>query len=380
MKIGILSLPMWNNYGGILQAYALQSVLNDFGHETEFINRHHRIPSLFSEKKNKFKRFVKQNLLSQDKVAFYPDYRQKKHISTNTLEFIKEEITPITTVLVENDQMKPLGEKYDAIIVGSDQVWRPRYVPNIYNYFLDFAPKEVLKISFAASFGTDKWEYSPEETKKCRGLLQNFNRVAVREDSAVALVKEKFDIKAEHTLDPTMLLDRRRYMDLVRNYEKETPGNGDLFTYILDSNLDNDKIVGKVSSRLSLKPFKVMPKPFDENFDYNDQEYIFPRLTKWLKAFNDAEFVIADSFHGCVFSIIFNKPFIAIGNKERGLARFKSLLKMFQLEDRLILHPAELNDDLIDSKVNWLAVNEILKSKKEESFAFLQEALTKKVH
>ncbi|MDT0642280.1 polysaccharide pyruvyl transferase family protein [Zunongwangia sp. F363] len=378
MKIGILSLPMWNNYGGILQAYALQSVLKDLGHETEFINRHHPKPSFISEKKNKFKRFLKQNLISKENTVFYPDYRQKNYISTNTLEFIKREIKPITAVLVENDHMKSIGENYDAIIVGSDQVWRPRYVPDIYNYFLDFASEDVIKISFAASFGTDKWEYSPEETKVCRRLLQNFNRVSVREDSAVALVKEKFNVKAEHTLDPTMLLDKSRYLDLVRKYEKERPSKGDLFTYILDSNLDNDTIVGKVSSRLNLKPFEVMPKPFDKDFNHEVQEYIFPQLTKWLKAFNDAEFVIADSFHGCVFSIIFNKPFIAIGNKERGLARFKSLLKMFQLEDRLILSPAELNEDLIDSKINWTTVNGILENKKKVSFSFLQEALTEK--
>jgi len=98
-------------------------------------------------------------------------------------------------------------------------------------------------------------------------------------------------------------------------------------------------------------------------------------VCQWLKSFIDAEYVVTDSFHGCVFSIIFNKPFIAIGNKDRGMARFNSLLKMFNLEDRLISSADELADKLLLSKINWASINYKIIKERKKSNDFLQKNL-----
>lgn len=373
MKIGILSLPMWYNYGGILQTYALQTVLNNLGHETIYINRHHR-PKTSSEKlKTNLNKFVKKTILGNKNYPLYPSVSQKAHISQNTLKFIDNEINPITNKLFSFSDLKNESiKKYDAFVVGSDQVWRPNYVPNIYNYYLDFVDNDLIKVSYAASFGTDAWEYTQEESAKCKELLQSFTSVSVREDSAVKLCESKYNVTASHVVDPTMLIPKEHYVELINKYENEPKTEKGLFTYILDENEEAKKIIDKVARAKGLTAFRVMPKPFDGDFSYKKEEYIFPQLTKWLKAINDAEFIIADSFHGSVFAILFNKPFIAIGNVKRGLSRFTSLFKMFGLESRLILNINDLDDAKINEEIDWKSVNEILHKEINTSTDFLK--------
>ncbi|WP_010136856.1 polysaccharide pyruvyl transferase family protein [Ochrovirga pacifica] len=101
------------------------------------------------------------------------------------------------------------------------------------------------------------------------------------------------------------------------------------------------------------------------------EDRIFPTVTSWIRGFVDAKFAIVDSFHGCVFAIIFNKPFIAFGNKERGLTRFTSLLKLFKLEDRLILNSDDLTVEVMNATIDWKIVNRILKENKTVSEEYL---------
>ena len=98
-------------------------------------------------------------------------------------------------------------------------------------------------------------------------------------------------------------------------------------------------------------------------------------MTEWLRGFRDAEFIVTDSFHGTVFSIIFNKPFIAIGNESRGMSRFQSLLKMFGLEDRLVFRSEQVNRELINRPIDYHKVDELLESYKRFSLGFLTKAL-----
>ncbi|RXQ97448.1 polysaccharide pyruvyl transferase family protein [Ancylomarina salipaludis] len=372
MKIGTLTLPLWYNYGGIIQAYVLQRILAELGHEASLIDFHHPIPSSFQLFRNKLVRGVKKYLFQNGNTVIYPDYYQRQIISKHTLEFINKEIQPITEKVYSYDELKKIEADFEAFIVGSDQVWRPNYTPNIENYFLDFTDK--IKIAYAASLGTDVWQYSEAQHEICKSLIQKFRAVSVREKSALSICKDKFATEAIQVLDPTMLLTKHDYLELCSKYDTP-PNTGNLFTYILDESDRNKTIIDQVSEVLNLQAFRVMPKPFDDQFQKDDAAYVFPPLTQWLKAFDDAEFIVADSFHGCVFAIIFNKPFIAIGNKERGLTRFQSLFEMFHLADRLILSPDDLTEDLINAPIDWLSVNAILDANKNSSLEFLKTNL-----
>lgn len=120
----------------------------------------------------------------------------------------------------------------DAIIVGSDQVWRPDYSSCQPNYFLDFLPKDskIRRISNAASFGGDNWDWSTELTARCAKLLQLFDAVSVREASGVRLCKEHFNVGAVNVLDPTMLLDPEDYIAIIG---KPKSGKGSCLTMCL---------------------------------------------------------------------------------------------------------------------------------------------------
>ena len=272
-------------------------------------------------------------------------------------------------------------EKYDAYVVGSDQCWRPCYNAFISSMFLDFVQdKQVKRIAYAASFGTDKWEFTPQQTSVCAPLAKKFDMVSVREDSGVKLCEEHLGVNAVHVLDPTMLLTKEDYVQLIEK-EKEPKSDGTLFNYILDPDARKSAFIQKVAKAKGLKAFQVLPKCQTETRTKNDvknriEDCVFPGVTTWLRAFMDAEMIIVDSFHGMVFSIIFNKPFWAIGNVSRGMSRFISLLKMFHLEDRLL--DADLLDDVDFSKpIDWTMVNGILEEKRRECKSLLLDILKK---
>ena len=271
--------------------------------------------------------------------------------------------------------------KYDAYVVGSDQCWRPRYNAFLTFMFLDFAKEEKPKrIAYAASFGTDQWEFTQEMTSICAPLAQKFDFVSVREDSGVNLCKEHLGVNAVHVLDPTLLLTKEDYTHLIKA-ENEPQSKGTLFNYILDPDAAKSAFINKVENDKGLTTFQVLPKCQAETRTKQDvknriEDCVFPGVTTWLRAFMDAEMTIVDSFHGMVFSIIFNKPFWVIGNANRGMSRFTSLLKVFHLEDRL-LDANQLQEVDINRPIDWSSVNAILEQKRNECKKLLLSQLSK---
>ena len=379
MKIGIITLPFNSNYGGILQAYALQQVLKKSGHDVKNINRFSKdIGISFTRKILSFgNRSIKRYLLGiKVPVRIWPTAKEIKYMARHTEKFIYDNIT-LTHPLNGESEFSSL-EKYgfDAYIVGSDQVWRPKYSPKIENHFLEFAKQQqVKKIAYAASFGVDKWEYTPEQTITCRQLAQKFNAISVREDAAVKLCRENLNIEVVQALDPTMLLGKEEYEELVRK-DNLAARNQNLLIYILDITPRVEKIIQKVENEMNLKRFSTMPKNL---FRFVGKEKIdsciSPPVTNWIKGFMDADFVITDSFHGTVFSIIFNKPFFTLGNPKRGMSRFISLLKIFELEERLITEDEPNIEEKLKHDIDFKKINKILETKKKEAISFLERTL-----
>lgn len=382
MKIGILTQSLQANYGGLLQNYALQQVLLRAGHEVETIDW---TPSNKSLRYRLYR--IKCTILSflfpkkYLKLRYQPTDEEKKVIQQHTNHFISTYIHHTKTIMFKDgfSRQAKVG-KYDAYVVGSDQVWRPRYNAFLTSMFLDFAKEEKPKrIAYAASFGTDQWEFTQEMTSICAPLAQKFDFVSVREDSGVKLCKDQLGVDAVHVLDPTLLLTKEDYIHLIEA-EKEPKAKGTLFNYILDPDTVKSAFINRVAKERGLKSFQVLPKCQAEtrtkdNVKNHIDDCVFPGVTTWLRAFMDAEMTIVDSFHGMVFSIIFNKPFWAIGNVSRGMSRFTSLLKMFHLEDRLL--DADHLDDVDFSKpIDWTKVNGILEEKREECRNLLYKTLS----
>ena len=379
MKIGVLTQPLHNNYGGLLQAYALKEVLQSLGHEVIIINRQSKKVSTF----RKYGSVVKSILIGRTIApTFLLNESFKEEISRETRKFREKYIPNLTHLITDNEGMQDLNNMgFDAYVVGSDQCWRPRYSPSIRNYFLDFAINDnrVKRIAYAASFGVSHWEFTNEDTAACSELLNKFNAISVREDSAIDLIKNKLGRDdAVHVLDPTMLLSKEHYNDLVE-LEKSSVTPGNLNVYVLDKTPEKDKLVRQIEAKLQLKAFEVLPlKRLNEQKVTKDniEDFVYPNPAAWIRGFQDAKFVVTDSFHGTVFSILHNVSFIVIGNSERGLSRFQSLLKLFGLEDRLITDVDTIKIEYFtDKKIDWVRVNKILDQEREKSLEFLKKGL-----
>ena len=214
MKIGILTQPLYMNYGGLLQAYALQTILKNEGHEVWIIQRIHAYNYSWLYQQMSWLKFLLKQIASI--IAGKKTLKQAKKDTADsrlyTMAFTCKYISPRSRLLSTDEALKNFVSKmdFDAFVVGSDQVWRPKYSPNIYNYFLDFAENlKVKRVAYAASFGTSDWEFSEEETQKCRSLIQKFDLVSVRENDGVILCSEYLDRNdAKWVLDPTMLLPK----------------------------------------------------------------------------------------------------------------------------------------------------------------------------
>jgi hypothetical protein len=374
MRIGILTLPLHNNYGGILQAYALKTSLERLGHEVWLVKYNPngtiprwKLPFAIS------KRFIYKHLLKK-KVVIFKEKNQRIR-NQKIQSFISRNINRQTNALNSNRHLRDLSNYgFDAYVVGSDQVWREKYNRLfIKNYFLDFVnPNEAKKISYAASFGVDTWEYDENTTEDLSLLAKQFTAISVREDSAVELCHKFLDVNVEFHLDPTMLLNSSDYVNLIKD-ENIISSKSELLIYILDNTKEKESLIRKVADHLKYEVFSIGHKINDAEILKNED--IHPSIEYWLKGFSDAKFVITDSFHGCVFSILFNKPFIVIGNDERGMARFNSLLRLFNLENRLIRDQSSITDELIAKPVNWEDVNLILNNKRAEAFAYFNKSL-----
>ncbi len=378
MRIGIITQPLRNNYGGLLQNYALQQLLREFGHEPVTLD--------WCGGKSSWRRFayrVKRWMLWFLRKSPKPQYQlsqeESRVISRNTVRFVSQYITRTQRIHTSKgffEESKRRG--LQVLITGSDQVWRPRYAEgHLLDMFLLFSEGlDVKRIAYAVSLGTDQWEIPPKQTALCRKLAAKFDLVTVREHSALSLCQKYLGVEAIHLLDPTMLHEKSLYEEMVMR-SGTPPSKGNLFHYMLDPSSEKFELIDKVARGKNLKPFTVMPLYQDGNRSKSNvkreiDKCVFPGVEEWLRAFMDAEMVLCDSFHGCVFSIIFNKPFWVVGNEKRGNTRFVSLLNTFGLQDRLIPVPDEVD---FYATIDWDRINALLAEKRSFSRHVLLDAL-----
>lgn len=369
MRIGILTLPLHTNYGGILQAYALQTVLERMGHEVEVFDRPYTFNISFWKKclaypKRMFCKYVlRRNIIVRcEKYATHVNLVKRQFTQPFVDKYIKRRVVKSVSEIHRND--------YDAIVVGSDQIWRPMYFWNIANAFLDFATGwKIKRIAYAPSFGVDKWEYNEKQTTVCKELLSKFDAVSVRELSGVQLCKNYLGRSAEWVLDPTLLLHVDDYKVLYE--KKNTPkSNGTLLIYILDSSAEAEKLTKTVSERMGFAPFRVNSRIEDASASLNER--VQPPVEQCLRGFNDAKYIVTDSFHACVFSILFRKPFAVYANKKRGISRIESLLGYLGLENRIV---RDASDSVQLEDIDYEEVYKKLNEMRRKSFDFLESSL-----
>lgn len=350
MKIGILTLPLHTNYGGILQAYALYNTLQNLGHEVSLIDgKMYEVTSL-REKLS----VVKWQMLKI--LGFY----KKRHPQLELRDKMEVLIPFIQKYIPQQIPLQSVhSDTFDAIVVGSDQVWRGLY-SNQLLYFLDFAKDwNIKRVAYAASFGVDNWDPSLDIIDKCKSLLGKFTYVSTRERSGIKICNEILDCHAEWVIDPTMLLTSQMYKNIAyMGGHDNREAQSYLLAYLLDNDKDKKLIVEELASKHNLNIVNI-------GISESGQK-VMP-VEKWLRLIDNSSYVVTDSFHGTVFSILFNRPFCVLQNKGRGNSRFKSLLEFTGLTDRMCNNPTE--------NIDWQTVNTKINTERERCVEALKNAL-----
>lgn len=372
MKVALVVFPLHYSHGCILQTFALYSKLKEFGCEVTIFDRQPDKVSIITDGKRAFKRIAKRLLRGYRGPIFFSGFYPKS-IMREQQHFIDRFRSKIVTIYSTMDLRARVARgDYDAIVVGSDQTWRPRNVPNVMDYWLEFAKDLYLrKVAYAPSFGVDVWEYTEEQTKKCKDLAKLFNAISVRETSGVKLCHDNLSANAIHVLDPTMLWNKMFYSSYAEEYPLE---GGSVNCYFLDKDPKKNTIANSIANKLDLSLVQINTRTEDSNAPVSER--IAPSIEHWLAGFRYAHFIVVDSFHAMVFSIIFEKPFIVIGNKRRGMARFESLLDELGIKERLITEDTEDYVDIAMRPINWGEVQRRLEVRRNICSDFLKEGLS----
>lgn len=294
-----------------------------------------------------------------------------KYIMQEQQHFIDEFKQDVVSVFSTQELQKSINNaNFDAIVVGSDQTWRPRNVPNVMDYWLEFASDlSVKRVAYAPSFGVDVWEYSEEQTRRCRKLAGLFEGLSVREESGVLLCQKYLQVEARHVLDPTMIWDKAFYASIAAKYTFKKSG---CQCYFLDRTPEKETIANIIARKKKLSVNYINTRTEDANAPL--KERVAPGIEKWLAGFMNGDFIVVDSFHAMVFSIIFEKPFIVIGNKRRGMSRFESLLGELGLSDRLLKDGDNL-EYIIEKEICWHEANKKLNAHREKSISYIVNSL-----
>ena len=266
------------------------------------------------------------------------------------------------------------SEKLDAVVVGSDQVWRWGMMG--YNYFLDFVnDKTTRKYAYAASFGLSHWTDNGLSTAQVARLLADFSAISVRERSGVTLCKRIFGVEATQVIDPTLLYDADFYEErLLKGYPRKS-GMQVVSCILGEENLEQCKDISQWAGEHGLS-----------YIDLYHTSCTFPALTQsevrclhlsvqeWLDHIRCAEYVVTNSFHCTVFAILFRKKFVVLDNHSGGTDRIRTLLDSLQLGDRFLpsMSGLSLLRKKLDAGIDYPSVEDRLRVCRKDSLAFLK--------
>lgn len=331
MKAGVITFHSAHNFGASLQAWALQKALKNYKIEASVINYHPSIiDDLYNPLKGKYglERRVAQFKLRRQNPKSLERYK-------NYTSFIKKNFNLLGDFSTY-EELKAANLNLDAYIVGSDQVWNSEHIGGFDPaYFLDFVEPGPLKISYAASIGRDY--LLPIYHEQIKNSLKSFTSISVREKSAKKPVKALTKKEVDVVLDPTLLLAREEYNEI-----KTIPNIKDkyIFVYMMEHNPEVVAFANKVSTATGLpivqrRPNKIFKNEIASCYTSDPGDF--------LGLIENAEYVITNSFHGTVFSIIYETPFVSMLHSNTG-SRTVDLLKSLNLESHLLNKPGDFDD------------------------------------
>ncbi|MGW8184830.1 MAG: polysaccharide pyruvyl transferase family protein [Candidatus Moraniibacteriota bacterium] len=355
-SVGILNMRLPSrNFGATLQAFALRKSIEKFGYDAKIINY----------------------------VAEIPESKEEKLCALGFYKF-RERFIKMTHVCKTNEDLIKLNNQFDSFVVGSDQVWNYNYLSSMFKedigkYFLNFAISSKNIISYAPSFAENHWKGTSKEIKQVKNALCNFSSISVREKDGINICKEVFDVDATCVLDPTLLLNEKDYQEIIDDEIIEKYEGKYVAYFTLDEKLEGEiegnSSVDNVVKKMGCNIVNIRGTKKDI---FDEKKFVYNFVPDWLNYIKNSELIITDSYHCVIFAIIFKKQFIAIARDYAGNSRFKSLLSILNISNRLLKNINEIeNLNVHDGLIDYDAVYKILDIEKEKSLKFLKNSLKK---
>lgn len=383
MKVGICIRYFHENYGGMLQAYATTKLLDKKNIDYEIIRYKKKKSVSFIIKS--IPRLFNKVLLNdkiegiKKKIGFklHPDFKANNDVRMKAFhDFRNEKFIKLSKEYYGYKDLCDNASKYDAIITGSDQLWSPAGLPtNFYN--LMFVPDSVRKVSYASSFGT---KYIPwYQKRRTRRYLNRIEFISMRENRGAEIVNELTGRNVKTVLDPVFMLSKEEWDECIPREKKYSEKY--IFAYFLGATREYREVITNFAKENNLKIVTLRHLDqyveFDETFgDYAPYD-VSP--ADFLNLIRYAEYVCTDSFHGSVFSIIYEKKFITFNrysdkSKHSKNSRIDSLCQNLNLECRR--YDSNKNfDDMLKSEINYKKVNDKLQILLNESNKYIDKAL-----
>lgn len=372
MKIGIVTWFHYKNYGTVLQAYALQSFLKSQGYKCELIN-YIPLNNKTLIQKIKLGNFKKRilNKIESYRFKFLSEVEKEELKKRNNKfeKFLNKNID-FTSKIYSYDDLLKLNDMFDCFICGSDQIWNPNNLNGF--YFLDFVNDKRKKISYAPSFGVKYIQ--PSKEIKIQQWINKFDKISVREEDGANILNNLTQKDVQVVVDPTLLLSSKIWKEISIN-----PGITD--DYILCYFLGDKKEYWEILDKLNkITNYKIVVIPIKFNSYLKKYEIrISTGPEEFLGLIKNARLILTDSFHGTIFSLLFEKDFYVFkrfsdSDKKSQNSRIYNILKMVNLEDRIIDKNIILNNSSI-SIVKYKQIKEILDEKIKKSKSFLLNAL-----
>ncbi|QHQ61130.1 hypothetical protein Ana3638_10410 [Anaerocolumna sedimenticola] len=383
MKIGIITFHKVNNYGAVLQAYALQKTIKSLGCDCDIIDYSRKnLRDIFLWQKNKVKCLLKgapdrqgYSNLEFIRMVLTTIFFNKKAVAVkfNTFRNRYDLSRP-----VNSDTVKYINNEYDLFLSGSDQVWNCGRVILDKNYLLDFVEERKKKGSYAASFGIK--EIPDKYLAEYKRLLTDFRYLSVRETAGADLINELIHREAKVVLDPTLLLRKEEWAELV---DVKANNEDVIIVYMLEYSESLLRFARELSEKVNC-PIRLLNKPLHRNVKEDCRVDVGP--VEWLSEIQNGKYIVTNSFHGVAFSINFNRNFYVEIAEERirgaMSSRIEHILHTFGLEDRLIRRKKYGNSkrnyikfNYCSADIDYIKVNRKLEKLRDESVDYLSNML-----
>ena len=366
MRILIITTHNANNYGAILQAYALQSFMEQYGavNILNYENRHLAKSFDLIRRPSNLRGVLG---MGKDIARIFPRYR----VINKFKSFIDRYIN-LTESVSESDLRDGKFNTYDVYISGSDQIWNPVCINKDRcldeNYFLNFAPNGVSKFSYASSIGG--YKFSSNEEILLSKLLCDFNQISVREKDTSDYLSKIIDRRVEHVLDPTLLLSKSDWYNCLNIAGKSINNEKYILLYTVPKNQLIKSTVSFYAKKLGLKVVAI-----DQGLNAGakvDSHLRDVSPSEFIELFYYAEFIVTDSFHGACFSVNFQKQFVVVSEGMHA-NRIVSLLELTGLKDRLI--QSERDIGLVKSHIDFKSALLKLEKARLQSRKYIENGL-----